>query len=237
MMKRGDFATTAAVTRLVQLSIRRPWTVIVVSLLLAALGAGYFKQHVAISTDSKKLMSESLPWRQQEAMLDQAFPQRINRILAVVDATTPEGADQAADALVKALSPRSDVIQTVERIGGGEFFERNGILFLKLDEVRRNTADLISAQPFLGTLAADPTLRGVLRTLSQSLEGVRLGRAKLDDLRPALAAIADALQVLADGKTPAFSWRTLISGRAAKRSELRRFVNIRPVLNFADLQP
>ena len=58
----------------------------------------------------------------------------------------------------------------------------------------RNTADLISAQPFLGTLAADPTLRGVFRTLSQSLEGVRLGKAKLDDLRPALAAIADALE-------------------------------------------
>ena len=40
------------------------------------------------------------------------------------------------------------------------------------------------------TLAADPTLRGVFRTLSQSLEGVRLGKAKLEDLKPALAALA-----------------------------------------------
>src|SRR5262249_16613494 len=110
-------------------------------------------------------------------------------------------------------------------------------LFLGLEEVRRNPADLISAQPFLGTLAADPTLRGVLRTLSQSLEGVRLGRAKLDDMRPALAAISDALEALANGKTPAFSWRTLIAGRPAKPSQLRRFVNIRPVLDFADLEP
>src|SRR5262245_16603611 len=236
MKKHGDFVTTAAVTRLVEISIRHRWAVILGFFLLAALSAGYFARNVVVSTDSKKLLSSSLPWRQQEATIDAAFPQRIDRILAVVDATTPEAADAAAEALVNALSSRTDVIQTVERIDG-EFFERNGILFLSLDEVRQNTADLISAQPFLGTLSADPTLRGVVRTLSQSLEGVRLNRAKLDDMRPALAAIADALEALASGKRPAFSWRTLIAGRPAKASELRRFVNIRPVLDFAALAP
>jgi uncharacterized protein len=108
---------------------------------------------------------------------------------------------------------------------------------LSLDEVQHSTADLISAQPFLGTLAADPTLRGVFRTLSQSLEGVRLGKAKLEDLKPAFAALADSLELLAKGQSPAFSWRELIAGRPPKPSELRRFVNIEPVLNFGDLQP
>ncbi len=170
-------------------------------------------------------------------MLDQAFPQSTNLIVAVVDATTPEAADEAADALVNDLSPRSDVIRTIRRPDGGEFFARNGILFLSVDEVRRDTAELIKAQPALGTLAADPTLRGVLRTLSQSIEGVRRGKAELEDLRPAVVAIADALESLAKGKDPAFSWRRLITGRAPKPSELRRFVNIQPVLDFNDLQP
>jgi len=129
------------------------------------------------------------------------------------------------------------VIRTVSRPDGGEFFERNGILFLSLDEVQRTTADLISAQPFLGTMAADLTLRGVFRTLSQSLEGVRLGKAKLEGIKPALVAFADAFELLAKGKTPAFSWRMLVAGRAAKPSELRRFVNIQPVLAFDDLMP
>src|SRR6516164_7077228 len=175
--------------------------------------------------------------RQQEMMLDTAFPQRIDQIIAVIDATTPEAADDAADVLSNELASRSDVIRTVSRPDGGEFFERNGILFLAQDEVQRATADLISAQPFLGTLAADPSLRGVFRTLSQSLEGIRLGKAKLEDLKPAFAALADALERLAKGKSPAFSWRTLITGREAKPSELRRFVNIQPVLDFNDLQP
>jgi hopanoid biosynthesis associated RND transporter like protein HpnN len=234
--KSGDFAAITAITRLVPLSSRYAWPVILGFLLAAIVSASYFAGHVVITTDTNKLMSSSLPWRQQERAIDLAFPQRLGRILVVIDAATPEAAVNAADALVTELSPRSDVIRTVSRFEGGEFFERNGILFRSLDEVRRDTSDLISAQPFLGTLAADPTLRGVFRALSQSLEGVRLGKAKLDDLSPALAAIADALQALANGKTAAFSWRTLITGRAAEPAELRHFVNIQPVLDFGDLQ-
>jgi hopanoid biosynthesis associated RND transporter like protein HpnN len=235
--KGGDVATTIAVTRLVGLSGRYAWPVILGFLLVATVSGDYFRRHFAITSDSNKLMSSSLPWRQQEVMLDLAFPQRIDRIVAVIDATTPESADNAADALVQELASRPEVIRTISRADGGEFFERNGILFRSLDEVRHDASDLISAQPFLGTLAADPTLRGIVRTLSQSLEGVRLGKAKLDDLRPALAAIADALEAQANGKSAAFSWRTLIGGRAAKPSELRHFVNIQPVLDFGDLQP
>ena len=230
-------ATIDAITRLVQLSSRYAWPVILGFLFLAVVSASYFTRHFAMTTDSKNLLSSSLPWRQQEMILNAAFPQRIDQIIAVIDATTPESADDAADALVNELASRSDVIRTIRRPDGGEFFERNGILLLSLDEVQRSTADLISAQPFLGTLAVDPTLRGVFRTLSQSLEGVRLGKAKLEDLKPALAALADALELLTKGKSPAFSWRKLIAGRAPKPSELRRFVNIEPVLNFGDLQP
>jgi hopanoid biosynthesis associated RND transporter like protein HpnN len=229
--------TVAAITRLVQLSSRYAWPTILSFVLLAIVSATYFTRYFAIITDSKELLSSSLPWRQQERMLHNAFPQRIDQVIAVIDASTPEAADDAADALVNGLAPRSDVIRSVSRPDGGEFFERDGILLLGLDEVQHSTADLISAQPFLGTLAADPTLRGVFRTLSQSLEGVRLGKAKLEDLTPALAALAGALELLAKGESPAFSWRELIAGRPPKPSELRRFVNIEPVLNFADLQP
>jgi hopanoid biosynthesis associated RND transporter like protein HpnN len=237
MKQSGEFAPIAAIARLVQLSCRRAWLVILGFLLVAIVSASYFTSHFVITSDTNKLISSSLPWRQLELVLDKAFAHRVDRIVAVIDAKTPETADRAADALVSELSPRSDVIRTVSRPDGGEFFERNGILFRSLDEVRRDSSELISAQPFLGTLAADPTLRGVFRALSQSLEGVRLGKAKLDDLSRALAAIGDALESLANGKPAAFSWRTLITGRAAEPFELRHFVNIQPVLQFDDLQP
>src|SRR5271165_5121569 len=237
MAKNDSAVIIAAIARVVRLSTAYAWLVIPGFLIAATLSAGYLSRHFAINTDSGALLSRALPWRQQEIRLDQAFPQRADRIIAVIDATTPEAADEAAAALVDALTPRSDVIRTISRPDGGEFFERNGILYETLEEVRRDTADLIAAEPFIGTLAADPTLRGVLGALSQALEGVRLKKTTLEDLKPAVAAIADALDLVAEGRHPTFSWRRSITGRAPQASELRRFVNIQPVLDFSDLQP
>jgi uncharacterized protein len=115
--------------------------IIVGFLLVAVLSANYLGHHFAITTDSSRLSSSSLPWRQQEIKLDRAFPQRTDQIIAVIDATTPEGADEAADALVNELSPRSEMIRSISRPDGGEFFAKNGVLFLTVDELRRDTAE------------------------------------------------------------------------------------------------
>ena len=220
-----------------RVSTHYAWLVIPGFVVAAIVSGSYVSRHIAINTDSSKLLSSSLPWRQQEIKLDEDFPQRTDRIIAVVDATTPEAADEAAGALVRALSARTDVIRTISRPDGSEFFARNGVLFDNADEVRRDMAQLVKAEPFLGTLAADPTLRGVLGDISQSLEGVRLKKTTLEDLRPAFTAVADALDLVAEGKHPAFSWRRLITGQTPKPSDLRRFVNIQPILDYDDLEP
>jgi uncharacterized protein len=237
MVKKDSAPVIAAITRVVRLSTRHA-SVVIVAFLIAAVFAGvYVSRHIAINTDSSKLLSSSLPWRQQDVKLDQLFPQRADLMIAVVDATTPEAADEAADALVKGLTGQKDVIRTITRPDGGEFFARNGVLFLSVEDLRRNMDQLIKAEPFLGTLALDPTLRGVLGAVSQSLEGVRVKKTTLEDLKPALVAIADALDLVEHDKHPSFSWRELLSGRAPESSDLRRFVNIQPVLNYGDLQP
>src|SRR6516164_5263197 len=118
----------AEITRVVRASTRRAWVVIAGFLIVAALAAGYVSRHIAITTDSSKLLSSSLPWRQQEIKLDAEFPQRTDRIIAVVDAATPEAAEEAAAALANALASRSDIVRTVSRPDGGAFFARNGVL-------------------------------------------------------------------------------------------------------------
>jgi hopanoid biosynthesis associated RND transporter like protein HpnN len=227
----------AAIVRVVRLATRHAWVVIPAFLVAAILAGVYISRHLAINTDSGKLLSSSLPWRQQENRLNQLFPQRTDLMIVVIDATTPEAADEAADALVGALANRPDVVRTVYRPDGGEFFARNGVLFLSAADVRRNMDQLIKAEPFLGTLAADPTLRGILGAVSQSLEGVRLKKTTLEDMKPAVSAIAGALERVEQGQHPLFSWRTLISGREPERSDLRRFVNIQPVLDYGALEP
>ena len=237
MVTNNTTLVIAAIARVVRLSTRHAWVVIAAFLIAAVLAGGYVARHIAINTDSGKLLSSSLPWRQQEIKLNALFPQRTDLIVAVIDATTPEAADEAANALAKALAPQTNVFRAVTRPDGGEFFARNGILFLSVDDVRKNMDQLIKAEPFLGTLALDPTLRGILGAISQSLEGVRLKKTTFEDIEPAVSGIADALEKVEQGQHPAFSWRRLISGRAPEPSDLRRFVNIQAVLNYGDLQP
>jgi hopanoid biosynthesis associated RND transporter like protein HpnN len=237
MVEHDNALVLAAIARVVRLATGYAWVVIPAFLIAAAFAGVYVSRHFAINTDSGKLLSTSLPWRQQELKLDRLFPQRIDLITVVIDGATPEAADEAADALVNGLSVRSDVIRTISRPDGGEFFARNGVLFLSVDDVRSNMAQLIKAEPFLGTLAADPTLHGILGAISQSLEGVRHEKTTLEDLKPALGAIADALERVEQGQHPVFSWRRLLSGKEPEASDLRRFVNIQPVLDYGALEP
>ncbi len=237
MIKNDSASLIAAIARVVRLSTRHAWLVIAAFLIAALLAGGYVARHIAINTDSGKLLSSSLPWRKQEIKLNALFPQRTDLIVAVVDGTTPEGADEAASTLARTLAPQTQLFRSVTRPDGGEFFAREGVLFLGVDDLRRNMDELIKAEPFLGTLALDPTLRGILGAISQSLEGVRLKKTTLEDIKPAVGAIAEALEKVEQGQHPAFSWRRLISGRAPEPSDLRRFVNIQAVLNYGDLEP
>jgi hopanoid biosynthesis associated RND transporter like protein HpnN len=215
----------------------RPWRVLVAAAMLGVIACVYTARHIAIDTDTAKLISPDLSWRQREIDFAKSFPQRVAMIAVVVDGATPDMAEQATAALAQRLVSNTEAIHAVRRPDGGPFFNRAGLLFAPAEEVARTTQQMIAAQPLLGTLAADPTLRGVMDSLSLVLEGVRREQIKLDDLARPLAAFADAIDAVNAGQVPNFSWRTLIIGRAPDPRELRRFILVQPVLDFGALQP
>ncbi|HTT38016.1 MAG TPA: MMPL family transporter [Burkholderiales bacterium] len=228
---------SSAIGRVVDLCARRAWPVLAAAALLAGAASIYTARHMAIDTDVVSLFPADLPWRQREVVFDAAFPQRVDLIAVVVDGATPELAEQATAALARRLSERPELFRTVRRPDGGPFFDRNGMLFLSTDALARTTEQLIAAQPLLGSLAADPSMRGLMDSLSLALEGVRRHEAKLDDLARPLAALAGTLERVIAGHPAPLSWRTLITGEAADRRELRRFILVQPVLDFSALQP
>ena len=158
----------AVIARIVMFCVRHAWPVIGAFVLIAAASAFYLVAHFAITTDSTKLLSQNLPWRQQEIALNKAFPQRTDTLIVVLDANTPERAEAGAAALAARLTPMSDMFVSVRRPDADPFFVRNGILFQPLETIKTQTAGLIRAQAFLGALAADPSLRGLMES---SLDG------------------------------------------------------------------
>ncbi len=189
-----------------------------------------------MTTDTEQLISAKLPWRQNGIAFAQAFPQQGNVIAVVVDAKTPELAESAAQTLAERLALRKDYILSVERPDGGPYWQQEGILLLPLDQVRQTLNQLIAAQPFLGPLAADPSLRGVMGALQSMAQGVQTGSAKLSDIDKPVKGLAAAMQTAADGQPTYFSWQALFSD-AGPSVTPRRFVLVQPKLDYSALEP
>jgi hopanoid biosynthesis associated RND transporter like protein HpnN len=204
---------------------------------LVAIASGlYTANHFAMNTDSETLISANLPWRKQMIRYDKLFPQRNNLILVVIDGATAERANGAADALAAKLAENKAMFPAVRRPDGGDFFEHNGLLFLSEQDVRDTTQKLVTAQPFLGALAADPSLRGVMDSLSTALMGIAHGQAKLSDIDGPMAAFADTLEKTERGESAFLSWRTLFTGNTGGE-RLRTFVEVQPKLDYDALSP
>jgi hypothetical protein len=225
------------VERIVSLCSGAP---IVVTALCVALGIGgglYTSAEFNMDTDSTKLISDHVGWRQRENHFDKLFPQQVNLILVVVDGATPELAEAGTAALTGALDGDKKYFAHVRRPDGGAFFNQNGLLFLSYEDVKSTTEQLIAAGPFLGPLAADPSLRGVMDGLKTALEGVARGQAKLADLARPITGFDATLSKIASGQTAYLSWRSLITGTKPSPQETRRFIEVKPVLDFGALEP
>jgi uncharacterized protein len=208
---------------------------VALSLALAAGSAFYAAQHFAIKTDVNDLISPDLPWTQRAARYLKDFPQR--EMIVVVDAPTPELVEQASAELAVALRQHPDRFGAVSQPGSGTFFERNGLLFLPQGDVARVTTGLSRANDLLGTLAADPSLRGSLDALSLALIGVDRGDIKLGDPVLPMTMAADTVEAVLAGRPASFSWRALADGKPPAPQDLRRFIQVQPVLDFGALRP
>jgi uncharacterized protein len=206
--------------------------------LLLGLGCGiYAAKHFAIDADVNKLISHDLPWRQREATFNQFFPAKEETILAVIDAPTSELATQATAALIQRLSEQKDLFHSLIEAGGGAFFQKNGLLFPPTQEVVETTKKLGDAKALIQALAQDPNLRGLTTALNYGLIGARMNHYSLDDLSGTLNMVSDTLDAVLAGRPASFSWRAMLNGRPPKADETRRFIEIRPVLDYTALTP
>ena len=205
------------IDRAVVYCIQHSKLVIAAALLLAALSAIYTARHFAIDTDINNLISERLPWRQNEIAFQRAFPQTIELILVDVAADSPEAAKAAAREVAQALAKKPDLFRSVRDQLDSSFFRRNGLLFLPPDQVAHVTEQLSNAAPLLSGLARDPTLRGLVQALVGIVDYAKQGYVGFDDMARPLNLAAAALEGVAQGHPVEFSWRTLAGSHQIPR--------------------
>ncbi|WP_028350902.1 MMPL family transporter [Bradyrhizobium murdochi] len=227
---------TSVVVAVVRTCTRFATLVVIISLLLAVGGAYYAARHFAINTDINTLISPDLDWRKRDNQFEQAFD-REKLILAVVEAPTPELASAASKALATKLSADTKHFESVQPLGSGEFFEKNGLLFLPVEEVGKVAGQLEAAAPLIEIMAGDPSIRGLTGALETGLAGVKRGQVKLDNTERPFNLISQTVEDILSKGTATFSWRELVSDKPLTDADRRAFIEFKPKLDYNALEP
>ena len=215
--------------------LRYPKTLILLTCLACGLSLFYAAGHLGLDTDTTDILSEKLPFQQDRKRFIKAFPQDDQAILVVVDAKTPEQTSRALDYLGTQFRRENQQILSVYIPGEGDFFDRNGLLYLDLDDVEELAAKLAEAQPFIGTLAKDNSLKELLSIIGQA---ITTDEHELPvDLNPLLDKIRTAIRAALNGKTYQLSWQQMMHGEDHELLTTQRFILLKPKLDFDKMMP
>ncbi|GAG41800.1 unnamed protein product, partial [marine sediment metagenome] len=154
------------------------------------------------------------------------------------EADDPARAQIAAKALVSALQAGSEVFLPFYYPPSDEFFVRNGILYLPVEELDALLLGLADATPLLIALRENPPLAGIAHLLSQASDGAAPA-SELEGLKRLLAEILSTAETLEAGHRRPIAWASLMSEGAADDARDGRIqvIALRPKLDFTTLQP
>ncbi|HUL31020.1 MAG TPA: hypothetical protein VLZ03_11265, partial [Thermodesulfobacteriota bacterium] len=141
--------------------------ILLVSLLVTAGVVIYTVNHFRIDTELTDMISDKLPYRKLEKEFQNAFPQFNDTIVIVIDADTPETARLQREKLTERLKREAGLFKGIYAPGSGEFFERNGLLYLSVKDLEGLSENLATAQPLLGLISKDLTVRGLFSVLER----------------------------------------------------------------------
>ena len=225
------------VERSVAWAIDHAKLVIALALALTVAAAVYTARTLTMDTDTARMINAKLPWKQQMAHINAAFPQNVGLLVVMVDGANPDTAENAGAALFAKMQERTDLFDTVRRADGGDFFDQYGMMLLPTEELQQTANSVIRAQGFVGSLAADPSLRGLFDVLSLAMEGVANKATDFASLERPLSLISESMSSALTGSEVPLCWRCLMVDRPVDPRELRKLILAQPKRDFQALQP
>lgn len=224
-------------TVLTDLACKAPRRIAIAALIITVAAAAFMVTNLTIDTNTAGMLSSELKFRRLDRELNEAFPKGPDQLLVVVEGKSPDLVADAAELLSGVLRNRPDLFQSVFDPEGDPFFQRNGLLFPNIDDLSTLIDRLSAAQPFLGALARDRSLRGLFDMLSlaaehngdaEGVEGMNVA-----DVMNRISAVAEAEE---QDRFARLSWMRLMTGQADD-GLARRFIIVQPVLDYSELRP
>jgi hopanoid biosynthesis associated RND transporter like protein HpnN len=226
-------AVSRWIVRVIEHSRPIAWGTIALTLVLLV----YTAMNLGINSDNVQLLDEDLPSRIALDEFSEVFPILNNAMLVVIDAETPELARDAADQMVEQLRAQTDQFSDAFIPGGGDFFERNGLLYRSIDDLYDFTDHMAEVQPILTELERDPSIANLSSLMRTGLDHAESGPIAMEQWSAILDRLSEGASRVFDEYPLAISWEEfLLSGSSLSVSK-RRVIVAEPILDFEVFLP
>jgi hopanoid biosynthesis associated RND transporter like protein HpnN len=207
--------------------------IVAAALLVTVAAAVYTARNLEINTEEDSLFDESLPYRAVEIEYNGIFPNLYENVVVLVDARNPDQARDAAATLAAKLEASPDLFSNVY-LPESDFFEEHALLYMDTEELEDFADRLARVQPYLGSLAEDGSLRGLVMMLARGIRALRDGDVSEANLAPMLERVDAAMQARLAGEPYHLSWAEVVAGRPLDQAN-RRLILIQPIRDFSEL--
>jgi len=210
--------------------------VLLIGVASAALLA-YAWPRLGIDSNEDALFSEDVPYAALRREFRSAFPSLLDPILVVIDAESPDRVREASDALQERLLREPESFPAVYSPRGGSFLEQQGLLYLSPEALEDWSDRMAELQPYLGTLARDPSLRGLFSLLGQAAAAAADGEFVHFELTRVLERVGASVRARLEGRARELSWAELLQGGEAAAGERLELLVVQPIVHYEELEP
>lgn len=218
--------------------LRKPFLVLAIIALLAALALQYASKNLSINTDTAELIAPDAPFQQNRRKFEKAFSQDMHTLLLVVESDTPELTKSATKRLGRLLTADKANFDSVYIPNENEFFHQNGLLYLDPPDLQTISANLAQAQPFIGRISEQPNLTGFFSIFEDALKSSNKDQTVPIDLPALIEKVSRALHKSINGENSLLSWEGLIAEKKLSVSHSKNgFVIVLPKFDYSQIRP
>lgn len=216
---------------------RRARAVLIATALGSVAVLGATATTLGVNMHHTAILSDDLPFWKDYHKFAEVFPILDEALLVVIDAETASEALDAARALAAHLAARPEEYRDVYVPGGDEFFERNALLYLSVEEIEDLSDQLASVQPLLASVSQDSSLTNMAALLQDGITQARQHPEIAVDLTLIFDSLSRAVKAVLAGNPKPISWTELILRKKLPGDSARRVVILEPKFDYDHILP